>query len=164
MRTPLHQFFSHEEFQSRLDGVRARMDERGLDALLLTTPENIYYLTGYQTPGYYFFIGLIVPLTGDLVLVPPPHEESLVASYSVVEDYRLFGDTEDPIIGIAGVLDELGLARGDIGVEHDDGAGTEQVRHCKDSAKSVRLAGHPVVRRADAVLSLIHISEPTRPY
>ena len=62
MRTPLHQFFSHEEFQSRLDGVRTRMDERGLDALLLTTPENIYYLTGYQTPVYYFFIGLIVPV------------------------------------------------------------------------------------------------------
>lgn len=119
MRTPQHQFFSHQEFQSRLDEVRARMDERGLDALLLTTPENIYYLTGYQTPGYYFFIGLIVPLTGDLILVPPPHEESLVTSYSIVEDYRLFRDTEDPIVGIAGVLDELGLARADIGVEHE---------------------------------------------
>ncbi|HCV27018.1 MAG TPA: Xaa-Pro peptidase family protein [Dehalococcoidia bacterium] len=119
MRTPLHQFFPHEEFQARLDGVRTRMDERGLDALLLTTPENIYYLTGYQTPGYYYFIGLIVPLTGDPVLVPPPHEESLVASYSVVEDYRLFHDTEDPINGIAGVLEELGAASGSIGVEYE---------------------------------------------
>ncbi|MDP6821728.1 MAG: Xaa-Pro peptidase family protein [Dehalococcoidia bacterium] len=119
MRVPTHQFFPHEEFQARLDGVRTRMDERGLDALLLTTPENIYYLTGYQTPGYYFFIGLIVPLKGDPILVPPPHEESLVASYSVVEDYRLFRDTEDPINGIAGVLEELGLGRGSIGVEYE---------------------------------------------
>ena len=119
MRTPLHQFFPHEEFQTRLDGVRTRMDERGLDALLLTTPENIFYLTGYQTPGYYYFIGLIVPLNGNPILVPPPHEESLVASYSVVDDYRLFGDTEDPIFGIAGLLGELGLGHGSIGVEYD---------------------------------------------
>jgi len=119
MRTPLHQFFPHEEFQTRLDGVRTRMDERGLDALLLTTPENIFYLTGYQTPGYYYFIGLIVPLNGEPILVPPPHEESLVASYSVIDDYRLFGDTEDPIFGIAGLLGELGLGHGSIGVEYD---------------------------------------------
>ena len=40
---------------------------------------------------------------------------------------------------------------GDLGVEHDDGAGAEQVRHREDSAEGVCLAGHPVVRRADAV-------------
>lgn len=119
MKQPFHQFFSHEEFQTRLDGVRARMDERGLDALLITTPENIHYLSGYQTPGYYFFLGLIVPLNGEPVLVPPPHEESLVASYSVVEDYRLFRDTEDPIVGVAGILEELDLARASIGVEYE---------------------------------------------
>ena len=90
------------------------MDERGLDALLLTTPENIYYLTGYQTPGYYYFIGLIVPFSGDPILIPPPHEESLIASYSVVDDYRLFGDTESPLLGVAGVLNEVGLSRGEI--------------------------------------------------
>jgi len=119
MRSPANQFFSHEEFHSRLNGVRTRMDERGLDALLLTTPENIYYLTGYQTPGYYYFIGLIVPFSGDPILIPPPHEESLIASYSVVDDYRLFGDTESPLLGVASVLNEVGLSRGSIGVEYD---------------------------------------------
>ena len=119
MRAPLHQFFPHDEFQLRLEGVRTRMDERGLDALLLTTPENVYYLRGYQTPGYYFFLGLIVPLKGDPVLVPPPHEESLVAAYSIVEDYRVFRDTEDPITGVAGVLEGLGLGSASIGVEYE---------------------------------------------
>lgn len=119
MRAPLHQFFPHDEFQLRLEGVRTRMDERGLDALLLTTPENVYYLSGYQTPGYYFFLGLIVPLKGDPVLVPPPHEESLVAAYSIVEDYRVFRDTEDPITGVAGVLEGLGLGSASIGVEYE---------------------------------------------
>ena len=119
MRAPLHQFFPHDEFQLRLEGVRTRMDERGLDALLLTTPENVYYLSGYQTPGYYFFLGLIVPLKGDPVLVPPPHEESLVAAYSVVEDYRVFRDTEDPVTGVAGVLEGLGLGSASIGVEYE---------------------------------------------
>ncbi|KPQ21849.1 MULTISPECIES: M24 family metallopeptidase [unclassified Halomonas] len=41
--------FSHSEYQARLDTVRQAMAERGLDALLLTDPADINYLTGYHT-------------------------------------------------------------------------------------------------------------------
>jgi len=36
------------------------MAEKDLAALLLTTPENICYVSGYQTPGYYYLQALIV--------------------------------------------------------------------------------------------------------
>jgi len=52
--------FDPPEFQERLRRVRARMAEKDLAALLLTTPENICYVSGYQTPGYYYLQALIV--------------------------------------------------------------------------------------------------------
>ena len=76
MKVPTYPVFASEEYERRLLGVRARMAARGVDALVTTTPENIFYLTGYQTPGYYFFLALIVPMDKDPVLIPPPHEES----------------------------------------------------------------------------------------
>lgn len=94
------------------------MMARGVDALVLHTPENICYLSGYQTPGYYWYMALIVPLDRDPVLIPPPHEESLVRAYSWVEDYRLFRDTTDWAAATKEVLAGLGLGTARIGLEH----------------------------------------------
>ena len=41
--------FPATEYQARLDKVRQTMTEQGLDALLLTDPADINYLTGYHT-------------------------------------------------------------------------------------------------------------------
>ena len=41
--------FPAAEYQARLDKVRNAMTEHGLDALLLTDPADINYLTGYHT-------------------------------------------------------------------------------------------------------------------
>src|SRR5439155_1411608 len=38
--------FSREEYRTRLMNVRQDIAARGLDGLLVHTPENIYYLTG----------------------------------------------------------------------------------------------------------------------
>ena len=51
MRAPKYQFFTLEEYQGRLDALRRRMEERGIDVLLVNSPENLYYISGYQTPG-----------------------------------------------------------------------------------------------------------------
>ena len=47
--------FVIEEYRERLAGVRERMRESSIDLLLVTGPENIYYLSGYQTTGYYIY-------------------------------------------------------------------------------------------------------------
>ncbi|MCE8011480.1 MAG: Xaa-Pro peptidase family protein [Billgrantia sp.] len=41
--------FADSEFEARQSRVRNAMGEAGLDALLLTDPSDIYYLTGYNT-------------------------------------------------------------------------------------------------------------------
>ena len=47
----LPSFFSREEYDERGRKTRECMRERGIDALLLTKMENIFYLTNFQTPG-----------------------------------------------------------------------------------------------------------------
>ena len=58
--------FPHEEYVRRLEGLRERMKERRLDAVVISDPENIMYMTDYQTTGYSFFQALIVPLLNDV--------------------------------------------------------------------------------------------------
>src|SRR5262249_26060463 len=54
--------FSRDEYRSRLDKVRRRMDASGLEVLLTTVPENMIYLTGYSTLGYFTYQLLAVSL------------------------------------------------------------------------------------------------------
>ena len=49
--------FSNAEYQRRLDGVRTSMARKGLDVFISFAPENLYYLTGHDTSGYYFLPG-----------------------------------------------------------------------------------------------------------
>ncbi len=93
------------------------MAERRLDVLLVHTPENIFYLTGYQTPGYYWHQALIVPLESEPVFIPPPHEASLVPEFCWVEDVRLFPDVSDWSQVTADVLNEKGLRSAVVGIE-----------------------------------------------
>lgn len=61
--------FSDLELAGRLGRVRARMAERDLDLLLLSTPENVFYLTGLDHWGYFAPHLLIVPPDGEITLV-----------------------------------------------------------------------------------------------
>ena len=38
-----------------------------MDCAVFTGPENIFYLTGQQTPGYYTFQCLILPAEGPII-------------------------------------------------------------------------------------------------
>ncbi len=51
---------SDAEFQRRLDNTRRAMVARDLAAFISFTPENIYYLTAHDTPGYYFYQATVV--------------------------------------------------------------------------------------------------------
>ena len=62
MKSPRTQIFASGEYESRIRKVREGMEINGLDVLVIHSPENIYYLSGYQTPGYYWYQALILPL------------------------------------------------------------------------------------------------------
>jgi Xaa-Pro dipeptidase len=119
MRTPEYLFFSLDEYRARLDGLRSRMQARGLDALVVTTPANTYHISGYQTPGNYWYHALIVPAGQEPVFIPPPHEETNVRAFSWVDEYRMYRDTENWMDTTQDVLAGLGLSHARIGLEYD---------------------------------------------
>jgi Xaa-Pro dipeptidase len=112
-------WFSLEEYQERLRKVRERMAEKDLDAMMSHTPENIYYLTGYQTPGYYAYQCFIVPAEGDPVMLTRLLEEPNARALSWVDERRTIMDTQDPVQRTMETLDEMGLAEKRLGVERD---------------------------------------------
>lgn len=71
-------YFSDAEYEQRRQRVRAVMSERGLDACLIASPENIYYLTGLDHMGYFACQLLIFPLKGEPVLVTRAMERATV--------------------------------------------------------------------------------------
>jgi len=114
---PRVKLFTPEEYAQRIAFVRQRMAENNLDVLLIHSPENIYYLTGYQTPGYYWHQVLVLPLESDPVFVPPPHEASLVPEFCWIDDVRLYPDTADWAKVTVDLLVEMRLSAGRIGLE-----------------------------------------------
>ena len=74
--------FSVSEFKQRLLRVQEKLKERNLVGMLVHTPENICYLTGYQSPGYFMYQCLIVPAEGEPLFVLRNGEVPNLYSYS----------------------------------------------------------------------------------
>lgn len=111
--------FAPEEYQARLTALRARIEERCLDAVVITDPENILYLTDYQTTGYSFFQALIVPLDQEPIMITRAMEESNVIERTWVEHSRPYPDTGDAIQMLVETLREFNLSNKRIGYERN---------------------------------------------
>jgi len=111
--------FPHEEYLRRLDALRERMNRRLLDAVVITDPENLMYLTDYQTTGYSFFQALVVPLDDEPFMVTRKLEESNVHARTWVELTRPYPDTGDAIQMLVESLREFGLVGKSVGYERN---------------------------------------------
>jgi Xaa-Pro dipeptidase len=111
--------FPYSEYERRINDLRKRMEERRLDAVIISDAENIMYLTDYQTTGYSFFQALVVPLEGEPWMVTRKLEESNVPKRTWVEVTRPYPDTGDAIQMLVSSLVEFGLAGKTIGYERN---------------------------------------------
>ena len=101
-----HGAFTVAEFQGRLQRVQKVMAQRGLDALLVTRPQNVYYLTGFRSMGTGLAAGMgnihaaLVPSSGTPTVFMRALEARTAAKYcwTEVEPYR---DYEDAYAAIA---------------------------------------------------------------
>lgn len=119
MRQRDDMLFPFAEYERRLNGLRERIAQRHLDAVVITDPENIMYLTDYQTTGYSFFQALVVPLDGEPFMITRALEESNVISRTWVERTRPYPDTGDAIQMLIDALREFGLSKKRIGYERN---------------------------------------------
>lgn len=109
--------FPIDEYQRRLEAVRQGMAAAGLDALLTTTPENITYLTGFHSPGHYWFQGMLVPLEGEPFTYSRRLETHGVEVLTWVDQNFAYDDSDDIMAGLAGRIRDAGVKR--IGYERD---------------------------------------------
>jgi Xaa-Pro aminopeptidase len=94
---------------ARIDRVRRRMDELGVDALLLSHGADLPWLTGYQAMPLERLTMLVLRRSGDPVLVVPALEAPRVAAADGLFSLLPWKDSEDPIGLVASVL---GVGRG----------------------------------------------------
>ena len=139
--------FSIEEYKARLSGVRARMAAADIDILLVTGPENLCYLSGYQTTGYYIYQALAVPLEGAPQFVTRRLEFTNVQSRSWIQDGYAVGDTESYFDATANCLEAMGGAGAAIGF---DDQGFFLPAHILDGLRA-RMAGARLVPAGDIV-------------
>lgn len=111
--------FPYEEYERRVGALRERMGKRLLDAVVITDPENLMYLTDYQTTGYSFFQALVVPLNGEPFMITRALEESNVHARTWVEISRPYPDTGDAIQMLVQSLREFGLSNKYVGYERN---------------------------------------------
>jgi Xaa-Pro dipeptidase len=125
-------WFPETEYRNRLSTVRAGIVEKGLDALIVSGPENICYLTGFNTPGYHIFQCVIVQPTGKLHFVVRNIEAVNVPEVEWIGDsFRIeVSQLQDASTVLIEALTELKLDKSRIGFE--EGAFYFQPRYYQD--------------------------------
>jgi len=84
------------------------MAERELDLFMTTGPENIFYLCGHQTIGYYMFQCLCVPARGEPFLILRELESYNARANCFLEDIIAYGDGDAPAELLATTLRRRG--------------------------------------------------------
>lgn len=112
--------FSEAEYRDRIARARARLVDRGLDALLCFGQETHYYLTGYDGGGYVFFQCLVLtPDDRPLTLLCRRPDVSQARDTSLIDEIRVWLNAEDadPARDLRNILADLGLQGGRVGIE-----------------------------------------------
>jgi Xaa-Pro dipeptidase len=107
---------SDAEHAARLAALRRRMQAQNLDLVLVSQPDNIFYLTGLDHWGYFVPHLLIVPADGEPTLVTRAMEKVTIANQ--VRGARFVGhsDSETAADAALRVIAPLGKSRR-VGIE-----------------------------------------------
>ena len=109
--------FPREELDARLAAVRARLEADHLDGIVISVPENIYYLTGLDHWGFFACHLLIVARDGEMVLTCRAMEGITVENQVRNAVFLGHADTEDVADYAVRAMKQTGLCDGRIGME-----------------------------------------------
>jgi ectoine utilization protein EutD len=120
--------FTEAEFSARLAATKIRMAAAGLEALVVSDPANMNYLTGYDGWSFYVHQCVIVAAALDRPLwVGRGQDVNGARLTTILPRENIVGYTDDhvqstvkhPMQAVARELAERGLSRARIGVEAD---------------------------------------------
>lgn len=131
--------FPAEELQARVDRARKALSDNGLDGILISVPESIYYLTGMDHWGFFAAHVVIMNRNGEMALACRAMEK--ITYDNQVSNASFYGhkDHEELSDYVHQAMKDLGIMGGRVGIEkrslfltprhaeriQDDGAGTQ---------------------------------------
>jgi len=111
--------FPKQEFDGRIAALQTVLTEMELDLFLTSGPENIFYLTGQQTPGYYTFQCLCVPAEGSPFLITRELESYNARANTYLEESFSYPDGADPAAAVAAILKGQGWSGKKIAIDRN---------------------------------------------
>ena len=123
-----HGPFDAAEYETRLEKVRSRMREHGLDAVVVTDPANMNYLTGYEGWSFYVPQAVVLTLSADPVWVGREMDANGARATTWLDEEEIRWYTDDyvqspkdlhPMDYVAEVVADLGVDDATVGVEMD---------------------------------------------
>ncbi|HUI17812.1 MAG TPA: Xaa-Pro peptidase family protein [Alphaproteobacteria bacterium] len=111
--------FAPEEYRRRLAAVRHAMATRGIEVLVTAIPENIYYLTGYDSMGYFTYQVLIIPLEGEMVFLTRALNLDKASIHSCLDRIEGWDDLSSPAEATVRVLKHYKLDRARIANQNE---------------------------------------------
>jgi Xaa-Pro dipeptidase len=109
--------FPRDEFQQRRQRLTAVMLERDTPVLVVTSPEDIYYLTGYNNQGHFAFTALVLGVGDPPVLVAREMEAPTAAAQAPDCDFAGYGDNADPAVVLADTIRRADGVPGSVGYQ-----------------------------------------------
>ena len=118
--------FSVTEYKERLKRTKEKMNEQGIEVLLIVNPSNMNYLSGYDAWSFYVHQMLIVMIDEEQpIWIGREMDANSAKVTSWIDHNNIIGysdeyvqsDEKHPMDFIAGILKEIGQANRVIGVE-----------------------------------------------
>jgi Xaa-Pro dipeptidase len=100
--------FSKAELDARVASARKLLAENGIDIFIITSPENIFYLTGQQTPGYYTFQALLLSVDAEPHFVVRQLELNNLIANSHLANVHPYPDGTDSVAFTVDLIQRLG--------------------------------------------------------
>ncbi|TVY11076.1 M24 family metallopeptidase [Paenibacillus cremeus] len=82
--------------KTRIEQLTNYMDQRAIDAVLITMPKHVYYLTDYASDPHERFLGLLMVRGAEPQLIVPALDFEAAQAASSVKSIHTHTDTENP--------------------------------------------------------------------
>jgi Xaa-Pro aminopeptidase len=118
---PLPPPISSAERLQRLSKARARMQRKGIGAIVVESGSSLDYLTGVQWHRSERLTAAVIPAAGDPIIVTPFFESpSVKETLAIPAEIRTWNEDEEPLKLVADFLRERGVANQPVGFEETD--------------------------------------------
>jgi Xaa-Pro aminopeptidase len=110
------------EYQERLGRIRASLESRKLDAIVLFHPVRIAYATGFFHLQSERPIAIVIPVEGEVGAIAPMLERVHISRTPTIAHVRIYPEypgTRHPLYEVGDLLKDMGLSGKRIGYDND---------------------------------------------